>query len=51
MRIESGAGSCDEVAGDILEVNVRMVLSPHIKEDRLNVRTFLAALLFFTPTI
>jgi hypothetical protein len=51
MRNESGAQSSDEVAGNILEVSLGMILSPYVKEDRLNVRAFLAALLFFTPTI
>jgi hypothetical protein len=51
MRIESRAGSGDEVAGYILEVSLGMILSPHVKENRLNVRAILAALLFFTPTI
>src|SRR5208337_549928 len=41
MRIESGTGSSDEVAGNVLEISLGMILSPHIKEDRLNVRAVL----------
>ncbi len=41
MRIEPGSRSGDQVAGDILEVGLRMVLPPHIKEDRVNVRAVL----------
>jgi hypothetical protein len=33
MRIKSGAGSSDEVAGNLMEVSLGMILSPHVKED------------------
>src|ERR1700730_5401301 len=38
MRIEAGSRSRDHVARDVNEVGVRMVLPPHIEEDRLYIR-------------
>ena len=41
MRIEPGSGSHNQVPGNILKVNVRMFLSPHQTEGRLDVRPIL----------
>ena len=37
VRIEARAGSRHEIAGDVLESGVRMILPPHVEEDRLDV--------------